>query len=252
MFTARLLPLSAQAHTHAHSHHQLVLGVKGCAEFELAGRGGAVSAQHACLVPGSVAHAFAGQGDNRMLILDGEADNGAEAHVADRHMLTQLFEQPRFATLDADFISLKHYAVAELQRFGHDAHLARALGSMLLRALHVRLFAEPVATQGGRFDVAALQTYVRSQLRRRISVAELAAQVHMSPAHFSACFKQATGQTPYQFVLRERLAEAQRLLRESSASLTAIAEACGFANQAALSHAMRRYLGLSPKHWRSS
>ncbi|MCJ8168584.1 helix-turn-helix domain-containing protein [Atopomonas sediminilitoris] len=253
MFTARLLPLPHETDQHAHSHHQLVLAIHGRAEFELAGRGGCVSEQGACVVPGGVRHVFAGQGENRMLILDQSADSAEhnEASDADRTMLEQLFAEPTFAPLDPAFSQLKSYAASELQRYGHDRHLARALGGMLLRALHVRLFGEAQRQErASRVDMLHLQRYVKRHLRRRISVAELAEEAHVSAAHFHALFKQASGLTPYQFVLQQRLSEAQSLLQHSGLSLLQIAEACGFANQAALSTAMRRYLGLSPKHLR--
>ena len=200
----------------------------------------------ACLVPGDAAHEFAGMGDNRMLILDlDEQDTSPQ----DLELLAQLFESPSYPVLDADFQHLLSYAGAELARYGSDQHLARALGGVLLRALHLRLFGEG-KRQTGSLDVAPLDSYIREHLARRITVAELAQIACLSPSHFHAQFKDSLGLTPHQYLLKARLDHAARLLRETPLPLVRIAEECGFSSQSALTTAMRRYMGLTPKRLR--
>ncbi len=147
MFDTRLIRLPDQSHTHAHEHHQLVMSLAGRAEFEVNGCGGEVCRMRACLVPGEAGHVFAGVGDNRMLIIDLGEDNPTPE---DPDLLARLFEAPRYPTLDADFQNLLSYAGAELARYGSDPLLTRALGGVLIRALHLRLFGEqqPLAASG--------------------------------------------------------------------------------------------------------
>ncbi|WP_373388763.1 AraC family transcriptional regulator [Pseudomonas alcaligenes] len=247
MLNARLLRLDDQAHEHAHDYHQLVLSLSGRAEFEVDGCGGEVCRMRACLVPGDADHQFAGMGDNRMLILDlDERDTSPE----DLSLLAELFESPRYPTLDADFQNLLSYAGAELARYGSDPHLARALGGVLLRALHLRLFGERGRSAVAGLDIGRLDAYIVEHLARRITVIELAQVACLSPSHFHAQFKDAVGLTPHQYLLKTRLDHAARLLRESPLPLVRIAEECGFSSQSALTTAMRRYLGLTPKRLR--
>ncbi|RJG14163.1 AraC family transcriptional regulator [Pseudomonas cavernicola] len=249
MLNARLIRLDDQAHEHAHDHHQLVMSLSGRAEFEVNGRGGEVCRMRACLVPGDAEHQFAGVGDNRMLILDlDEQGNSAE----DLELLGHLFDTPRYPALDADFQNLLSYAGAELARYGSDPQLARALGGVLLRALHLRLFGEQTNRTVGLLNVERLDAYIGEHLARRISVAELAQVVCLSPSHFHAQFKDSVGLTPHQYLLKTRLDRAARLLRESALPLIRIAEECGFSSQSALTTAMRRYLGLTPKRLRGA
>ena len=63
----------------------------------------------------------------------------------------------------------------------------------------------------------------------------------------SDVLKDSLGLTPHQYLLKARLDHASRLLRSSSLPLVRIAEECGFSSQSALTTAMRRYLGLTPK-----
>ncbi|AYC33905.1 AraC family transcriptional regulator [Pseudomonas cavernae] len=246
MLKARLVHLDAQAHEHTHDHHQLVMSLAGRAEFEVNGRGGEVCRMRACLVPGDAEHQFAGIGDNRMLILDLDEQDSAE----DLQLLGHLFDTPRYPELDADFQHLLSYAGAELGRYGSDPLLARAVGGVLLRALHLRLFGEQSVRKAGPLDVERLDSYIDEHLARRISVAELAQVACLSPSHFHAQFKDSLGLTPHQYLLKTRLDRAARLLRESNLPLVRIAEECGFSSQSALTTAMRRYLGLTPKRMR--
>ncbi|WP_348658386.1 AraC family transcriptional regulator, partial [uncultured Stutzerimonas sp.] len=178
MLNARLLRLDDQAHEHAHDYHQLVLSLSGSAAFEVDGAGGEVCRMRACLVPGYAEHEFAGKGDNRMLIIDlDEQDLSAD----DPRLLAQLFETPRYPALDADFHNLLNYAGAELARYGSDPLLARALGGVLLRALHLRVFGEAAHQPKGPLDIARLDAHIESNLARRITVAELAQVVCLSP-----------------------------------------------------------------------
>ncbi|MFP6860368.1 AraC family transcriptional regulator [Pseudomonas sp.] len=249
MFNARLMRLDDQAHEHTHDHHQLVLSLAGRAEFEVNGRGGEVCRMRACLVPGDADHQFAGMGDNRMLIIDLD-EQGTSSE--DLQLLTRLFETPRYPQLDADFQNLLSYAGAELERYGSDPLLPRALGGVLLRALHLRLFGESCVRAVGALNLERIDSYIVEHLARRISVAELAQVACLSPSHFHAQFKDSVGLTPHQYLLKTRLDRAVRLLRESGLPLIRIAEECGFSSQSALTTAMRRYLGLTPKRLRSA
>ncbi|MBA1272182.1 AraC family transcriptional regulator [Stutzerimonas azotifigens] len=247
MLQARLLCLDSQAHEHAHDYHQLVLSLAGRAEFEVNGAGGEVCRMRACLVPGDAEHEFAGVGDNRMLILDLDEQNLPQE---DRDLLAQLFDTPRYPALDADFQNLLSYAGAELARYGSDPLLGRALGGVLLRALHLRLFGEQQRVPAGSLDIERLDAHIHDNLARRISVAELAQVACLSPSHFHMQFKDCVGLTPHQYLLKTRLDRATRMLRESPLPLVRIAEECGFSSQSALTTAMRRYLGLTPRRMR--
>ena len=60
------------------------------------------------------------------------------------------------------------------------------------------------------------------------SVAGMARKFHLSQSHFSRLFKKVTGQSPIEFLLQVRLAQARHLLRETDLSVGAIAEHLGY------------------------
>ncbi|GAB4386764.1 MAG: hypothetical protein Kow00121_54010 [Elainellaceae cyanobacterium] len=63
----------------------------------------------------------------------------------------------------------------------------------------------------------------QTQLGDRLTLDQLASAVNMSPLHFIRLFKNTTGVSPHQFVLRLRLERAKRLLLMRQLSLMEIA-----------------------------
>jgi AraC-like DNA-binding protein len=55
--------------------------------------------------------------------------------------------------------------------------------------------------------------------------------VGLSTAHFARMFRKSTGETPHQFVLRQRLERAKAMLRAPDARVLDVAVACGFKTQ---------------------
>lgn len=247
MFDVRLLRLSDQSHAHAHGHHQMVMALAGRAEFEVAGQGGEVCRMRACLVPGDAAHAFAGIGENRMLILDLPDEMAPSPDLA---RFGRLFDSPRYPLLDADIQHLLAYAGSELARYGHKPELSQAIGNLLVQALQLRLGGPAPAGVRTSLDRERIERYIERHLGRGISVAEMARVACLSPSHFHQQFKDCFGLTPHQYLLRTRLDRAARLLRETALPLVCIAEECGFSSQSALTTAMRRHLGLTPRSLR--
>lgn len=94
--------------------------------------------------------------------------------------------------------------------------------------------------------------FLRLHLNGDLSLERLAEQAGFSPYHFARLFQQTTGESPHQFVLRERIEKAQQLLKETDATLANIALEAGFANQSHFNRVFKRYLGLTPHAYRQS
>ena len=89
-------------------------------------------------------------------------------------------------------------------------------------------------------------------LAESISIEKLAELAELSPFHFSRVFKQATGMTPLQLVTRERMLQAQRLIRETSRSLIEIALEVGYTSPSHFAQVFRRMVGLTPTEFRNA
>lgn len=85
-----------------------------------------------------------------------------------------------------------------------------------------------------------------------ITVDALAAAAGVSNVRFLRSFKASFGTTPWQYVLRYRLAKGRRLLDSSAASVTSIAAAVGFSSPSHFATAFGRQFGVSPVQYRAS
>jgi AraC-like DNA-binding protein len=81
-------------------------------------------------------------------------------------------------------------------------------------------------------------------------VTELAAACALSPDHFTRLFKAARGVTPREFIQRQRIDAARRLLLASSHSIGRIAELLGFSDIYHFSRVFKQRTGRSPTRFR--
>jgi AraC family transcriptional regulator len=79
---------------------------------------------------------------------------------------------------------------------------------------------------------------------------EIAGACGLSVSHFSRAFHKSTGLAPHAWLLQARVESAKAMLRSGDASLSAIARACGFADQSHFARVFTSRVGLSPGAWR--
>jgi AraC family transcriptional regulator len=96
----------------------------------------------------------------------------------------------------------------------------------------------------------AAKKFMVDNLGHDLRVAAIAAAIDLSAGHFSQGFKQATGCTPHQWLMRVRVERAKELLGQHAMSLISIAEACGFTDQSHFTKVFVREMGLTPAAWR--
>jgi AraC-like DNA-binding protein len=84
----------------------------------------------------------------------------------------------------------------------------------------------------------------------RITLAELAAAAHVSPAHLCRLFTATAGRSPVETVRLLRLDRAAGLIVRSNLSLAQVAAACGFADAFHLSRRFKDAFGAAPSEIR--
>ena len=89
--------------------------------------------------------------------------------------------------------------------------------------------------------------YIDAHLAEKLPISRLAAQLHLSPAHFHAFFRKYTGQSPVEYINGLRLARSHALL-SSSKSLTTqeAAHRVGFENVSYFIKCFKRRYGVTP------
>ena len=102
-----------------------------------------------------------------------------------------------------------------------------------------------------KLKLKQLTEYIREHLDRDLKVVELAAIAKISSYHFIRLFKNATGKTPHQYILEQRVIEAQYLLRHQSCTIAEIAAAVGFCDQSHFTKYFKRITGVTPKQYQT-
>jgi AraC family transcriptional regulator len=102
----------------------------------------------------------------------------------------------------------------------------------------------------GPARLRTVRELVQAKMEDDLTLIEMAQAVELSPAHFSRMFRKSTGETPHQFVLRNRIERAKEMLREAEARVLDVAVACGFKTQQHFARVFRRVCGASPTEYR--
>ena len=92
--------------------------------------------------------------------------------------------------------------------------------------------------------------WVIAHLDEPMTVDDMASRAMLSPRSFARRFRAATGTTPMQWLLRQRVLHAQRLLETSDLPVDRVAEECGFGTATALRAHFRRVVGTTPTAYR--
>lgn len=96
-------------------------------------------------------------------------------------------------------------------------------------------------------DVA---NYIQHHMSENITVEKLAKELFLSRPYLSRRFKEETGESLTDFILKEKTEEAKRLLRYSDKSLTAIGNYLGFSSQSHFARVFKKYAKVTPSEYR--
>ena len=94
--------------------------------------------------------------------------------------------------------------------------------------------------------------YIEANLDRKITLSKLANIAGVGKFYFSRLFKSSLGLTPYQYVIRQRVGRAKKLLTYSNVPICDIALDCGFSSQSHLAKHFRSMVKASPMSYRKS
>jgi AraC family transcriptional regulator len=123
--------------------------------------------------------------------------------------------------------------------------------TLVQRALGPRTTHAAGATVGRQLLVDRTKLVLTSDLARRWTLPEIAAEVRCSPVYLTQVFQQVEGLPLYRYQLRLRLARALDLLAHYD-DLTALSLDLGFSSHSHFSAAFREAYGRSPSEFRQS
>lgn len=92
--------------------------------------------------------------------------------------------------------------------------------------------------------------YIHTHLNHDLSLIEIARVINISPTYFASLFKRATGTSPHQYVIQQRVERAKMLLKTTNLKIADIALQVGFSSQSHLTQQFKRLTRMTPKQAR--
>lgn len=89
-------------------------------------------------------------------------------------------------------------------------------------------------------------SYINDNLANDLSLETLAAEAAMSPFHFARAFKKATGRSPLQYAIKERLDLAMMLLKTTALPVAEIAHRVGYEDVSRFGKHFKRHFNNTP------
>jgi AraC-like DNA-binding protein len=97
-----------------------------------------------------------------------------------------------------------------------------------------------------------VSNYINTHLDRDLSLSQIARVINISPTYFASLFKRATGTSPHQYVIQQRVERAKLMLSKTDLAIANIALEVGFSSQSHLNQQFKRFTGMTPKQVRPS
>lgn len=93
--------------------------------------------------------------------------------------------------------------------------------------------------------VSSIKNYIDTNYMSGIKVADIAASLNISKNHLTRIFKNETGKTPQEYIVKRKMKSAKKLI-ESGHTVSETAQILGYADQPIFSKAFKKYYGYSP------
>lgn len=130
-------------------------------------------------------------------------------------------------------------------------HLFIALLNRILQ-----LIGEPLPRPAAETEPQALgrrvQEYIDQHYSEPLTLQAIGEALHLSPFYLSHVFKETSGYSPTQYLLRRRIGEAQNLLIYTDLPVARIAEQVGFETQNYFNQQFSKHVGMPPRKFRQT
>lgn len=153
-------------------------------------------------------------------------DGGLDAEVA--YTLSDAYIQTLEEISDIDIIRQLHNCVT--LDFVDRVH-----------KLHINKYSKVIRT---------CENYIKNNIYNPLSLSNISEYVKLSPNYLSGLFKEQTSITISEYILKEKIEEAKKLLKTSSSSILDISVLLNFNSQSYFAKMFKRYTGLTPKKFR--
>lgn len=91
--------------------------------------------------------------------------------------------------------------------------------------------------------------YIHNNLTSSVEIRDMADVACMSEFHFIRIFSEFNGCTPYQYIIKQRIAMAKKLIERNTHSINEVSQACGYDSVQTFRKCFKRETGYSPREF---
>ncbi|WP_124058342.1 helix-turn-helix domain-containing protein [Vaginisenegalia massiliensis] len=152
--------------------------------------------------------------------------------------------------------SLKRYLdlalIESANRFrGSDLILKKLLECIMVHVLrHNQLSIKDASSQVKHNEIEIIQSYIREHFAEKITLEQLSDLVNINKYYLIRLFKQQTGLSPIDYLIHVRLEEAEKLLTQSSVTISSISDIVGFHSPSHFSKTFKESNHCTPSAYR--
>lgn len=215
------------------------------------------------IIPGGVVHElYAPETGMRYVFM---IDQSQFYHVEGIAAVQHCFYPCAYFRKDSDaevLAKVRNCLMMAIEEYQSDRYFNRSavrmwLGLMFIQAGRALLDREE--TRGGEtqhhhqtigvfLDVCS---YIANHCREKLTLDDVAAYSGYSKYHFSRMFKEYAGMSFYDFFIKQRLMQCERLLSDLSLSITEVAMRSGFGSIATFNRIFKQHEGITPTEYRT-
>ena len=140
--------------------------------------------------------------------------------------------------------------IRPVDRYQNDPHSKAMLLSccIQLMILMEQNLEENIVPESGIIHQAI--AYINSNIFREIGISEVCEAVHISKYHFCRQFRQSTGLTVMEYILKTRIILAKNLLLSEKVSVSEVSRKCGFSSASYFCRVFKEDTGITPLAFR--
>lgn len=99
--------------------------------------------------------------------------------------------------------------------------------------------------------VKEITSYINNNYMHDISLYKISKNMYLSPVYISKIFKEETGVSPINYLIKIRLEKAKALLSDTTLTVKTIAKSVGYDDAYYFSKLFKKYYNMSPSHYKN-
>lgn len=247
---------------HKHNVHEMVVCLTGCVNIQINDEQYSLSSGHSIFIPAQYAHSIhiIKQAETTLLFACIDPPSFDTLSTPTNRLFLNTLSTGKFLINNefqsTDNSTKKMLAVAE--ELVNSPNSSSPLHASLKEALYLRVLFTHMSGAGYEESTSELasvrmnkaQNWIHDNYALDITLEMVAKQVNISRSHFARQFRQHTGFSVIEYLLKVRCDAAANLLASSSTDITEVAFATGFSNLSHFYRHFKRRYGITPRAFR--